>query len=45
MAKVLDCDLKVREFKLQLHYYIHFQVNTFGKGLNLLTPPRQLWVD
>ena len=21
------------EFKLDLHYYIHFQINTFGKGM------------
>ena len=31
MAKVLDCDHKVNEFELQLHYYIHFQYNTQEK--------------
>ena len=34
MAKVLDYCLKVSEFKLQSHYYIHFQINTLGKVLN-----------
>ena len=28
MAKVLDCGLEVREFKLQPCYYVHFQTNT-----------------
>ena len=31
MAKVLDCGVKVSEFKLQSHYYIHFQTNTLGE--------------
>ena len=34
MVKVLDCGLKVSKFKFQLHYYIHFQANTLGKGMN-----------
>ena len=29
MPKVLDCDLRVSEFKLQSHYYVYFQINTF----------------
>ena len=33
MAKVLDCGPKVSEFKCQSHYYVHFQMNTFGKGI------------
>ena len=47
MAKVLDCSLKVSEFELQLHYYIHFRINNFGErhehpfspsfGLNSIT--------
>ena len=32
MANVLDCNHKVSKFNLQLRYYIHFWVNTFGKG-------------
>ena len=31
-----DCVLKVSEFKLQLHYYIHFQINSLKKGMNSL---------
>ena len=27
LAKVLNCSLKVIEFKLQLHYYVHFWTN------------------
>ena len=27
---------KVNEFKLQSHFYIHFQINTLGKGLKQL---------
>ena len=34
MVKVLDCDLKVSEYKLKSHFYIHFQTTTFGKGMN-----------
>ena len=37
MEKVLDCDLKVSEFELQSHYYIHFQMNILGKGMNPLS--------
>ena len=36
MAKVLDYNLEVSEFKLPLYYYIHFWTNTLGKGLNSL---------
>ena len=30
IAKVLDCSLKVSEFELQLHYYVHFRTNTLS---------------
>ena len=33
MVKAMDCGIIVSEFKLQLHYYIQFQTNTFGKGM------------
>ena len=33
VTKVLNYNLDVSEFKLQSHYYIHFQANTFGKGM------------
>ena len=38
-AKMLDCDLKVSEFELQSHYYVHFQTNTLRKGINPLIFP------
>ncbi len=34
---VLDCDIVVSKFKLQSCYYIHFQTNSLGKGMN--NPP------
>ena len=36
LAKVLDCGLKVSEFKLQSCYSIHFQFDTLGQGMNPL---------
>ena len=38
MANVLECDIVVSKFELQLHYYVHFRTNTFGKGMNPLIP-------
>ena len=38
MAKVLDCSIEVNEFKFQLCYYVHFQTDTFGKGMYFLFP-------
>ena len=29
----------VSEFQLQLHHYVHFQTNTFGKGISPLILP------
>ena len=31
VANVLECDILVGEFELQLRSYIHFRINTFGK--------------
>ena len=39
MAKMLDCSLEVNEFKLHSNFYINFQINTFGKDMNLLMLP------
>ena len=39
MVKVMDCGIVVSEFVLQLRYYVHFRVNTLGKGMNLLILP------
>ena len=38
-ANVLDSDIVVSKFKLQLGYYVHFWTNTLGKGMNSLIPP------
>ena len=34
MVKAMDCGIAVREFVLQSRYYVHFQANTPGKGMN-----------
>ena len=39
MVKAMDCGIVVREFVLQLLYYIHFWANTLGKGMNPLILP------
>ena len=39
MSNILDCDIVVSKFKLQLPYYDHFQTNTLGKGMASLMPP------
>ena len=35
MFKVLDCGIVVREFELQLRYYVHFWTSILGKGMTL----------
>ena len=39
MAKAIDCGIIVNESVLQSHYYVHFQANTLGKGMNPPYPP------
>ena len=39
MVKAMDCGIVVREFVLQSRYYVHFQANTLGKGMNPLILP------
>ena len=40
MVKAMNCGIVVREFVLQSRYYVHFQANTLGKGMNpLILPP------
>ena len=34
MVKAQDSGIILSEFKLQLRYYVHFQTNTLGKGMN-----------
>ena len=42
IANGLDCVIIVSKSEQQLHYYIHFQTNTFGKGMNPLILPSWL---
>ena len=39
MVKAMDCGIVVSKFILQSHYYIHFQANILGKGMNRLILP------
>ena len=39
MVKAMDCEIVVSEFEFQLRYYVHFRVNTPGKGMNPLILP------
>ena len=39
LSEGCPCGIIVTEFELQLHYYIHFQINTLGKGMNPLILP------
>ena len=39
MVKAMDCGIVVHEFILQSRYYVHFQANTLGKGMNPLILP------
>ena len=43
VANMLDWDIVVSEFKLQLHFYVHIQTNTLVKRHELYYP-HQLWV-
>ena len=36
MVKAMNCEIVVSEFVLQSRYYVHFRVNTLGKGMNPL---------
>ena len=40
VVSVLDWDVVVSEFVFRWHYCAHFWTNTFGKGMNSLTPFR-----
>ena len=39
MGKAMDCRIVVSEFVLQSRYYVHFRVNTLGKGYEPPNPP------
>ena len=38
VTNVLDSDIVVSKLKFQSHYYIIFQTNTLGKGMNYFIP-------
>ena len=39
MVKATDYEIVESEFELQSRYYVHFQANTLGKGMNPLILP------
>ena len=39
IVKAMDCGIVVSEFVLQSRYYVPFQANTHGKGMNILILP------
>ena len=39
MVKAMDYKILVSESIFQLRYYVHFQANTLGKGMNPLILP------
>ena len=39
MVKAMDCGIVVSEFVFQSRYYVHFQANTLGKGMNPIILP------
>ena len=39
MVKTMDCKIVVSEFVFQSRYYVHFRINTLGKGMNPLILP------
>ena len=39
MVKAMDCGIVVSKFVFQSLYYVHFQANTLGKGMNHLILP------
>ena len=39
VVDLLDCNIVINRFELQLRSYIHFQTNTLGNGMNFLISP------
>ena len=39
IVKAMDCGIEVSEFLHQSRCYVHFRVNTLGKGMNPLILP------
>ena len=38
VANVLDCNIVRSEIELQSYYFVHFRINTLGKGMNFHIP-------
>ena len=38
VANALNRDIVIREFKQQSRYYVHFRINSIGKGMDPLIP-------
>ena len=38
VVNMMDCNIILSEFELQSQDYVHFQTNSFGKGMNLVIP-------
>ena len=36
MVKAMKCGIVASEFELHFRYYVHFRINTHGKGINTL---------
>ena len=45
MADVLDCNIVISEFELQLHYYVQFLSNILKKGMNSIIIPVILFTN
>ncbi len=39
IVKAMDGEIVAREFELKSRYYVHFRINTLGKGMNPFIPP------
>ena len=44
VANVLGYNIVVSEFKIQSHYDVYFQTNTFRKGIKALNPSAMGWI-
>ena len=44
VVNVLEYNINAREFEFQSCYYVHFQTNTLGNGMEPLIHPLMGWV-
>ena len=45
VVNVLVRDIVVSEFDIQSRYYVHFRINTRGKGMNPLIRPAMSYIE